>query len=192
MKLIYSLSLFIIILIPSCRKEEEPPKEYRLTPEDLTWNIYHKGDTVKFLSNYNHNLVYVITGISQNIHDPSSNDDWNSYEDISIGFCRLDSANPNKNFSMSLVRGYPGDYNRGFSVMVWGFYGKAIYDLFSLPLNPNVDTLKVENILYHDVYKATNPIYNTEDSAAKNMFYEKQKGWLRFEINTGEIWDRIN
>jgi hypothetical protein len=132
--------------------------------------------------------------IDQIIHNPNpnNNETWNSYEDIAVVFYRLGSSFIDKHFTMSFVRGYPGDYNKEFLIMIWDFNGYASLDLLNLPRNPNIDTITVNNTLYHGVYMGINQMNNAEDSVAKNMFYDKQKGWLRFELKSGETYDRIN
>jgi len=187
-----TLFLFMFAILFSCKKKEEHKIEYRLTAEDKTWNIYHKGDTIKFKSNFNHYRNYYIFSNGQGVHNPQSTDYWNSYEDILIVLNRIDSLSNDNNFQMSMVRGYPGDSQKGFLIMIWWFDDWDLPYIFNLPRTPNIDTITVNNILYQNVYKFDNPKNTTVDSAAKRIFYDKQKGWLRFELNSGETYDRIN
>ena len=190
------LPILILILIQgflfSCKKKEEPKKVYRLTPEDLTWNIYHVGDTIKFFSNHNKSRIYCVDYINQSITNPDENDDWESYEGLGIRFQRIDSIFMNNFFGMSFYRGYPGDINKGFLILIQWKDDLLLPWLFSLPISMASDTLTVNNINYSNVIRFTNPVNMDSTYAAKNIYYQKQKGWLRIEINSGEIWDRIN
>jgi hypothetical protein len=191
MKIIYSFSFFLFILLIGCKKKEEPKKVYHLTPEDMTWNIYHVGDTIKLKSNYNNNREYCITSISQLMHNPGYYDDWNSYESLGIRFSRLDTVLYDNYISIILDRGYPGEPNN-LVIFIGENDGLGLPDFFSLPNNPNLDSLTVNNNKYYNVYKVANFINNDVDSAANSLYYEKQKGWLRIKLNSGETFDRIN
>jgi len=189
-------SYFLLVIIAigiffvSCKKQEEPPKKYRLTPEDLTWNIYHVGDTIKFLSNLSHYRSYCVEYINRYIENPGENDQWYSYEGISIKFNRADSGQTDHYFIMDFNRGYPSTST--FNVMIWLEDGLGMNYLSSLPSEPNVDTLTVNDSMYYNVYEDKNMSSNTADTVAKGLYYNKQKGWLRIELYSGEKLDRIN
>ena len=188
------LPILILILIQgflfSCKKKDEPKIEYRLTPEDLSWNIYHEGDTIKFKSNLNHKLEYFVEYINQFISYPIP-DSYPSYESIGIRFRRADSIFENNRFSMGLYRGYPGTGNC-FQIMLFWHDNLLLPEQAIMPLDPKLDTLTVSGTLYVNILVMDNNINQNIQTAAKKIYYQKQKGWLRIELNSGEIYDRIN
>ncbi|MEI6122046.1 MAG: hypothetical protein WCQ95_00320 [Bacteroidota bacterium] len=193
-KNIFFATLVFCVLLISCKKKEEQKITYRLTAEDLTWNIYHLGDTIKLLSNLNHPRNYCITRLYQGLDNSSVDLSWNAFEYISIGFSRTDSGQTGK-FFMDISCGTPGDNLPTFSIDIDWEDGLGIilfYYSFSIPREPNIDTLTVNNVLYHNVYGCYNLTNLDADTAAKAVYYDKQKGWLRIELKSGEKYDRIN
>jgi hypothetical protein len=191
-KIILFLVLFIAIL-SSCKKKEEPKIDYRLTPEDLTWNIYHEGDSLKFLSNLNHFRGYYIEYAIQHITYaiPILNEAFNSYESVGIGFGRYDSIFENNRFAMGMYRGYPGEGDI-FEIMAFWHDDLQLPEQFIIQIEPQIDTLTINGNLYSNILVFENFINHDIPSAAKKIYYHKQKGWLRFELNSGEFFDRIN
>lgn len=191
-----NLLKFIIILTSvllfSCKKHVDPPIAYRLTAEDLTWNIYHVGDTIKFFSNHGNSKQYYIEYMDPHISYPMVlGSEGYSYESIGIGFRRADSLFDNNFFAMGLCRGYPS-YGDHFVIMAYWFDDLHLPVQFILPLTPLVDTLTINNTLYHNILTYNNKFNDSIPSTAKKIYYQKQKGWLRIELNSGEIFDRIN
>jgi hypothetical protein len=140
------------------------------------------GDTIKFLSNQLRHRIYCVESLNQEIVEVAEFENY-TFEEIIIRLKRVDTIMPNAFFSIDFVRGYPGDPQRGFWVMVQ-WENDLDLGLFVLPEQPNIDTLKVNNILYENIYSFSNSNYT--------VYYQKQKGWLRIKNNTGETWDRIN
>jgi len=174
----------LITLFSSCNsKVEELKKEYRLSADDLLWNIYHTGDTIKFLSNYNNCRMYRVHNIYHTINEIHTSNDWYDFEVIDVGLNRVDSVFYPTTITMAFVRGSPEDPQKGFLVEVT-WYNDIELGIFDMPRHPDVDTLSVNNILYEDVYSYSNSNYT--------VYYQKQKGWLRIKNNSGETWDRIN
>jgi hypothetical protein len=186
------LLIFAVGFLFSCKKKEEPKKVYRLTPEDISWNIYHMSDTIKLLSNHNHYRAYCVDFIIQDINNPNEYDSWDSYESIGIGFQRLDSIFENNHFSMEIARGYPGDPDKGLLIFIFWHDDLLLPSIMDFEEFVALDTLKINNVVYNNVLKYTNYRNTDSISAAKHLYYQKQKGWLRIELNSGEIYNRIN
>jgi len=183
-------SLIFISLFFSCKKENN--KGYRLSDEDKSWNIYHEGDTIKFLSNNYKKKIYFVDKINTSIISPGENDDWDSYEQLEIRFRRSDSVFANNFIDVYLIRGYRGDPSHGFIIFTFWIDDLLIGSPFNLLIADNLDTLTVNNTLYYNVLKYYNIMNTNMPSAAKYIYYQKEKGWLRFELYSGETFDRKN
>jgi len=186
------LIIILLSLLYSCKDKNPAKPIYRLTDDDKSWNIYNVGDTLKFLSNYNKKKNYFVENVNTVIINPTEIDYWDSYERLGIRFRRSDSVFTNNCFSMYLIRGYSGDSSHGFIIFMYWEDDLYLLSPFNLLEANSIDTLTVNNVLYSNVLKYKNDGYSSFNSAAKYIYYQKQKGWLRFELNSGETFDRIN
>ncbi|MEI6852316.1 MAG: hypothetical protein WCL06_05715, partial [Bacteroidota bacterium] len=145
------------------------------------------GDTLKFLSNHNRNRVYKVTDIQHSINKHDYDD--SKYESIIINFDRIDTIAPQS--WMNIVNGYP--HHIDFLILCsWDNFKVSP---FNLPFSNLVDTLHVNNIVYNNVIKLHfgDTINGIIDSLRLNtLYYQKEKGWLRFDNGCGEYWERIN
>jgi hypothetical protein len=92
---------------------------------------------------------------------------------------------------MAYYRGYPYDGN-SFEIMLFWHDDLQLPEQFIIPLDPKIDTLTVSGTLFNNVLMFENYNSHSIPYAAKKIYYQKQKGWLRIELNSGEIYNRIN
>jgi len=175
-----------IFLFYSCKKKTD--SNIYLTDDDLAWQIYHLGDTLKFLSNQNHHRTYVVNRINHQM----LNWDWVGYEDIKhedieVLIQRVDSTYDDNIFLMEFCRGIQPDRLQ-FIILITPVYELPVsmYDIIGQSIT--IDTLTINNVLYHNAL-----LYDmNEQHLPACVYYHKQKGWLRLVTLSGEIWDRVN
>jgi hypothetical protein len=188
MKRSYILFIFLLVLLFGCKKKVDP--NYYLTDEDKSWNIYHEGDTIKFLSNYNHKKYYRISKLEQGMREDIVEDDV-YYEYIDLEFARTDTTASYLDPAIYMM--FARHYNKSAPdfIILTQFTEYYQTQPFNILQACKIDTLNVNNIIFHGVLKM-NGIDTLLNGALNRLYYVKEKGWLRFESNTGETWNRIN
>jgi len=185
----FSLLLLLLTLgfTISCKKKNENSSNHYLTGEDMTWNIYHINDTLKFLSNFNHRRDYRVYKINQGMIEKWDSGISSEYVDIFMS--RSDTSiisGINYNIYMQLSRELVAS---GFFIIctIIDFDNNGIFEITQ---SGKIDTLKVNNVIYHNVLKIEGD--GSLNNLINRVYYVKEKGWLRLESNSGEIWNRIN
>ncbi len=175
--IVISLSAFV-----GCKKKNEYPTEYNMTDADKQWNIYHLNQEIKFESNLGNTITYVVTGINSGISEESMPTDDGGYsytrEYINIYFNRTDTIDE---IRFHMTRGYP--YSHGL-FRVFGMWDN-FSTFFSLP-TANIPELTVNNTKYYAV------IHASGNDTVSDLYYQKEKGFLRFDYTNDEIFERTN
>jgi hypothetical protein len=184
----FSLIISLVFLL-SCRNKIETHPDHLLNDDDKSWNIYHVGDTLKFRSNYNHKRNYRVTEVKQGMGD--NPDDNLKYEYILILASRIDTTITGITTGIEMT--FARDQNTsqpGLVILCWvdEYLSSSPFNLLKSHI---IDTLKINNFIYNNVLKniGGDSIVN---GYANKVYYVEEKGWLRFESNSGEKWDRIN
>ncbi len=100
-----------LCLLLACNREDIS-KDKLLTDEDKSWNIYHVGDTIKLLSNFNHKKYYRVNEIKQGMYDYTF--DNSKFEYITIVSSRVDTVLPGGKGNIILRLGRDCCYNLSY------------------------------------------------------------------------------
>jgi hypothetical protein len=185
-KIVYTLFISLTLLY-SCKEKTKP--DSFLTEDDKAWNIYHVGDSLKFLSNINHKRNYIVIKVEQGMRDKPY--DGIKYEYIYMQASRTDTILTGIVTGLEMTFARDQNDSRPGLAIFCGVDGFEYYYPFNLLKGEKIDTLKVYGFIYNNVLKITggDSIINGH---INKIYYVKEKGWLRFESNSGEKWDRIN
>lgn len=181
----YILSLLItLFLFFGCKKEEQEKHYFYLTDEDKEWNIYHLNEEIKFVSNMGNIRTYKVTYIRTGMHEfhiPTDFEDIIYYmEYVFISLNRIDTT---EKINIELKRGYPYTSNEFDFWLFWSDFTNG----HQIPIQlDETENLTVNNTSYSNV------IHLTGNDIINNLYYHKDKGFLRFDYSSGEIFERSN
>lgn len=176
---------------------------YRLSKDDLKWNPYHIGDLLVFKGNKESADTIFIRNISKGT---APNDNLASpkyyYEWLNVGVdyisSRTDAGEPIYTSPIILsLSASPVDSFCGISFEFISNKGKfysdsSMYDRRYLEQLP-IMTMSIDGHQYTDIIKikTVNKEYLDRENFITTLYWSKQKGYVRFDLNNGEYYELV-
>jgi hypothetical protein len=108
-----------------------------------------------------------------------------NHEDIIIYFTRIDTVG-------GIKMQFTGSWDTPPKTLLectWDDFNHNDFNLFKYP---STDSLNVNSVNYYNVIKINGDTVANGNNRVNILYYQKQKGWLRFDNIDGEIWERTN
>ncbi len=194
-KLICISLTLIFFSCNKCHSYEGDPKQHENilpTAEDLTWVNFNNGDSIFFKNNLNQFDTMMIKII----------EDYGSYE-YGPHYGVFNSCETVKYPVQTLV--YFGDtihFLNGPSIyspnsnsnipVEFGWTDFQQVNHYVILTNSTFNSINIDGILYDNVYIQSFDTMSVSSGFVWQVFYQKEKGILRFDQTGGIKWERLN
>lgn len=190
MNLKYLLVFVMLIFCVSCKK-------YKLTNAELKWNPYKMGDVLTFQSNQGESYRIKVSSVDRAMSrtNPYAGNFSSEHEQLIVNFTYLDQNDTDEHSLFAIGKSHKG---KGFLNFIFDLPMTMLLgepkDILEADRWP-VERKTINNKSYTDiiVYEPLSPQENDANFPfVTKLFWSKSKGYVRYELSTGQIWDLVS
>jgi hypothetical protein len=173
------LFLLIPVFLFSCKKSVETNR-YPLTQAELDFVPYQLGDTIGFIHSGGFEFDFQVVSLNTSWRKSETGhpgENYWSYEQMELIIL---SNEPELIFNFIVTPQ---------SVMPWlqCKLNNNYFSIYSIS-QPTIDSLKINNTIYRDIFIFTNQIVDTNIITFDSLFYTKTNGLIKIGMNNEEAY----